>query len=132
VLQMTLMIPKTSTKSNYFFRPQTNNLAMALGTKIDPPSNALAIREKKKDPPFSQSRKSFMQTVMEKACASGDLSRGSGETSIKHSNPLFSPQTTSLAMALGMKIDPSSNAPAIRRKQRILHFHNQGRALCNL
>jgi hypothetical protein len=96
---------ETNTKSNPLLRHQTNILAMALTMKIDPPLNAPAIREKKKeakDHPFSQSRKSVMQTVAEKSSASGDISLDSEETSTKQSNPLFRPQTNILAMSLCM------------------------------
>ncbi|KAG7348032.1 targeting protein for Xklp2 TPX2 [Nitzschia inconspicua] len=109
-------------QSNPSYRPQANSLAMALGMKVDPSSNAPAIREKSGGGVVAsgpQSRKSFMQAVMEKTSAAGEDSSDSEESSTQYteqSNPSYRPQANSLAMALGMKVDPSSNAPAIREK----------------
>jgi hypothetical protein len=53
----------------------------------------------------------MVQAVMDKASASCDLSLHSEETrtiNTEKFDPLFRPQANSLAMALGMKNDPSS------------------------
>ena len=54
-------------------QPQPNSLASALGMMIDNSSNAPAIREVKKAAagPVG-SKKSFMQSVMERAAMAGD------------------------------------------------------------
>ncbi|KAL3923235.1 MAG: hypothetical protein SGILL_001769, partial [Bacillariaceae sp.] len=100
-------------------RPQANSLAAALGMKVDSNATAVPFRETGNGPvSLPQSKKSFMQTVMARA-ASGESSDSDSEESstqyTEESNQASKPQANSLAMALGMRIDPNDSAPTIRK-----------------
>jgi hypothetical protein len=60
---------------------------------------------------------SFMQAVMERASTSENLDVDSVQSSSQYteqSTSLYRPQANSVAMALGMEVDPSSQTSAIR------------------
>jgi hypothetical protein len=64
------------------------------------------------------SKKSFMQAVMAKGAKYESESEDSSTQYTEQSNPLSRPQANSLAMALGMKVDPNMSAPSIKVTSR--------------
>jgi hypothetical protein len=113
---------------------------MALGMKVDPTSHAPAIREKGsrsvaigaiapdgkaavkaavKAAPASSGKKNLAALVMSRMPADDDSdasSESDQSDADSQSGVGVLPQANSLAMALGMKVDPTSHAPAIREK----------------
>ncbi|KAL3916698.1 MAG: hypothetical protein SGILL_005060 [Bacillariaceae sp.] len=65
-------------------------------------------------PPAVGNKKSFMDAIMARASAYDSESEDSSTQYTDETDPASRPQTNSLALALGMKIDSSKGAPAIR------------------
>jgi len=97
--------------------PQAGSLADALNMKVDNSSKATPIKQARRSEDAEQP-KSFLSSVMQKIA---EVSEESGSDDSSSSEEDFfatagvMPQAGSLAAALGMKVDTSSKAPAVRR-----------------